>query len=409
MKKHILKNEKTSMVLIFSGILLIVFAIITFLWMDFDFNINSPINSGKFGQFGDFIGGIVGSLWALAGVLLFYIALNEQRKDFKTNKETLKLQIETLNQQVKEFKLQRKELVSSRKVYEQQSKTLKTQQFESNFYSLLNVYLSIKDKLNNLDKNQDFFKEFYEELSINYLPDIDIVSHHNNMVDSYTKLFNKQKGYLSHYFKTLYRIIKIIDSNNILVEQEKVFYSKILRSQFTDYEQLVLYYNSHSVYGLKSRPLILKYNILKHTPIFNKPEFEFFLNIHKNNNLLFFADYLKKFVTKHINDSFDISFDKDQIVEKFDIFDCLIGIYFFEKIEVKIICKKDISQNKINMTENQFACFVHLLLSDIIIFNTYIVPKEITLSKFITKTDDNKIIGVSIDTEAKLSLNYDKF
>ena len=44
------------------------------------------------GQTGDFVGGIVGTLWSFAGMLLFYLSLNLQR-------ETLKIQSAQWNQQ----------------------------------------------------------------------------------------------------------------------------------------------------------------------------------------------------------------------------------------------------------------------------------------------------------------------
>jgi hypothetical protein len=393
----ILKHEKTSITLIFFGIFLIILSIILFLWFDFNIDINSKINSEKFAQFGDFIGGIVGSIWALAGVLLFYIALTDQRKDIKTNQEALKLQIEALNNQVNEFEKQRKELESSRKVYEEQTKTLKTQQFESNFYSLLNVYTAIKNKLDDIETGDDFFKEFYEKLGYEYDPKTDINEHHNKMVEIYSNLFNEKRGHLSHFFKCIYRVLKIIDSNQTFEDKEKVFYVKILRSQLTDYEQLILYYNSHSIYGIKSRSLIIKYNLLKHIPIFQKPEFLYFLRIHKNKDILAFADYLNQFLTKHINESYELSFDQDTIVETFEPFRCLVGIYFIEnKFDIRVFCKKDISENNINLSVDQFHQFLIIYIADRLIYNCYLPSDKVIISKYITETDENKIFGGKI-------------
>ncbi len=52
------------------------------------------------GQIGDFFGGIFGSIWSLVGVLLFYIALRYQRKEFALQREEFK------NQKI-EFQLNR--------------------------------------------------------------------------------------------------------------------------------------------------------------------------------------------------------------------------------------------------------------------------------------------------------------
>ncbi|MFT6981535.1 MAG: hypothetical protein ACJAUD_000298 [Crocinitomicaceae bacterium] len=108
-------SERTSSVLIIIGIGIIVIGIVIFKWNE-SLNPKSTIASDKIGQLGDFIGGIVGSLWALAGVILFYVALSLQRK---------------------EFKLQRLELKATRSVFQQQSEQLKIQQRENTFFHLL--------------------------------------------------------------------------------------------------------------------------------------------------------------------------------------------------------------------------------------------------------------------------------
>ena len=138
MKKFL--SERSSFYLILIGIVLIFFGIIIFLWNDFNFSIDKKISSEKFGAFGDFIGGIVGSLWALAGVILFYVALKEQRKDFTTNRKVLNAQSETLKQQIKEFELQRKELTETREIF-------KIQKFETSFFNLLKFHNDVVNSL----------------------------------------------------------------------------------------------------------------------------------------------------------------------------------------------------------------------------------------------------------------------
>lgn len=49
------------------------------------------INMNATGQVGDFIGGVVGSLWSLVSVLLFYRALTLQREDLQNQREELRL------------------------------------------------------------------------------------------------------------------------------------------------------------------------------------------------------------------------------------------------------------------------------------------------------------------------------
>lgn len=52
----------------------------------------NPILVDKTGQVGDFIGGIVGTIWSLASFLLFYLALKFQSKEIQNQKEELNLQ-----------------------------------------------------------------------------------------------------------------------------------------------------------------------------------------------------------------------------------------------------------------------------------------------------------------------------
>jgi uncharacterized membrane protein len=123
MKKFL--SEKASIILIVLGVVLIALGLLLFLWNDFQLSYSEQINNEKFGQFGDLIGGMVGSIWALAGVILFYVALTEQRKDLKINRQVLQ-------QQIKEFELQRKELEETRYVFN-------LQKFDNTFFNLLKV------------------------------------------------------------------------------------------------------------------------------------------------------------------------------------------------------------------------------------------------------------------------------
>ncbi|GIU42538.1 hypothetical protein TUM4438_09350 [Shewanella sairae] len=162
-------SEKFSRVLIFIGVSLLFLFIISFTYKAILFDFNVSIKTDVFGQFGDIVGGVVGSLWALAGVILFYSGLKEQRHDIQTNRDALKEQIKALNYQKEEMALQREEYAMARRVFEQQSDTLKEQsktsriqQFESNFYSLLNIYIGIKSEL--IKEKHDFINDINNEL-----------------------------------------------------------------------------------------------------------------------------------------------------------------------------------------------------------------------------------------------------
>ena len=119
-------SEKSAKVLAWSGLLLIVVSIFVFICFS-GWSFSWIINEEKIGQYGDFIGGVVGSLFAFVGIILYYIALTEQRKDIEINRKALETQIETLNQQICEFKTQTIEMQETRTVYVEQTNLYREQ------------------------------------------------------------------------------------------------------------------------------------------------------------------------------------------------------------------------------------------------------------------------------------------
>ena len=78
------------------------------------------------GVVGEFLGGTVGSIWALAGVILFFLALIYQKR---------------------ELALQRIELHENRKIMQSQSRTIAIQQFENTFFQLLNFHINAASQI----------------------------------------------------------------------------------------------------------------------------------------------------------------------------------------------------------------------------------------------------------------------
>jgi len=147
-------------------------------------------NFERYSKFGDSIGGLIGTLWSLAGILLFYLALTEQRRDIKINQETLKSQIKSLDLQIEEYKLQRLELEETRKVLKDQSDIFKIQQFESTFFNMLRLLQEIINELKITVDNQsgtgrDFFKVAFDNLK-------KFVHQHNTPIHDPKKAIEKE-------------------------------------------------------------------------------------------------------------------------------------------------------------------------------------------------------------------------
>lgn len=300
-------SERFSRILIVVGLVLTAIAILAFtLKSNF---LKIPIPGDRFGQLGDTIGGLVGSMWALAGVILFYINLKEQRQAFATSNLSLEKQTESLEMQRAELELQRKEYERSyegfqqqQKLYEEQSKGIRLQQFEATFYQLLDVYIKIRNGLDAIDKNKDFFASLYKKMTLDYRARGSAGENFIAAKELYEDEYFDNKGRLTHYLKTIYRIVKIIDDSD-LTDQQKYFYSKIIRSQFTEYELFILYYNSQVHYGTKFYPLILRYNLLKHLPLLSKLEFNGIrLGITlPDSKIMFFQSWLDLFLEENLN------------------------------------------------------------------------------------------------------------
>ena len=276
-----------------SGIGIFFIGLILFFWNDTLFQTDSLLKSDKVGQFGDFVGGLIGSLWALAGVILFYVALNEQRSDIETNREVLKTQVKALEKQIDEFELQRQELELTREVFTEQRDTLKLQQFESTFFSMLNLHHRIVDGIDidtkksegvfglwNTSKEKeitltgrDCFQFFFEEFRYIYDTTYDISDESNKINETYTKFYLNHQTDLGHYFRNLYNILKFIHKKH---PEDKFFYINLLRAQLSSSELLLLFYNCLSQFGkVKFKPLIEEYYFLQNmpkTPLLEKDE-----------------------------------------------------------------------------------------------------------------------------------------
>ncbi|WP_176544114.1 putative phage abortive infection protein [Bacillus thuringiensis] len=105
--------------------------------------------------------------------------------------------------------------------------------------------------------------EYIAEFKMNYADDtlIEIKQ------DSYEKLYKRHEKIIGHYYRNLYRIVKLIQNttfNNESQErdnEEKRKYRGILRAQLSSFELLMLFYNiSYSEKGKKFKELIAGVN-----------------------------------------------------------------------------------------------------------------------------------------------------
>ncbi|WBL27208.1 putative phage abortive infection protein [Zunongwangia sp. HGR-M22] len=296
-------TERSSKILFLIGIVVLIISIPLFLYKE-DFTL--LIDSEKIAHFGDFIGGLIGSLWSAAAFILFYVALKDQREDIQINRDTLR-------QQIKEFQLQTKELEDTRLVLKDQNITFKVQQFENTFFQLLRLHHEIIDKLTfdinvggfttGIAEKRSVFKSIANKTEglirsknsvkspdgfggIINTPDTPPLTEIAN--ERLDKIFEEDldelyQEALSHYFRNLYHIFKFIHLSDLIENNRKKFYSSIVRAQLSSDELFLIFYNSICGRGYPRFLFFIKeYNLLENFDFKRIYEFPFHSKIYES-------------------------------------------------------------------------------------------------------------------------------
>jgi len=216
---------------------------------------------------GDFMSGTVASIWSLAGLFFIYVAFLGQKQ------QLLNQQIEIMYSQL-EVKYTRLELSGQKEEMALQNNTLQQQKIENTFFQLLSLFTSIVNSLDLRKKKtaevivsgRDCFETFYKKLNAYLSTNLgsNFKSHEvtvEEILVAYSELYKNNRSDMSHYFRTIYHIIKFIDNADL---ENKKQYIAIARAQLSSYEQILLFYNCLHENGIKKfKPLIEKYALFK--------------------------------------------------------------------------------------------------------------------------------------------------
>lgn len=197
------------------------------------------------GQFGDYVGGILNPLFSLTALIALLYTIHLQSKELHESTEQLKASAEALALQ---------------------NNVLLKQQFETTFFQMLGLFNEVVREVE-LDFGS---KSFKGRLGIFKLLEglIDPIKGIKN--ETITKsqcrtFFNKYDYLLGHYFRTLYSIIKFVDKSNLEDENKKI-YTNIVRAQLSEHELGLLFYNCIYLDEAQEKflPLVKKYQLLKY-------------------------------------------------------------------------------------------------------------------------------------------------
>lgn len=265
-----IKNSDTFEVMaIFAIILGAIIMGLTF-WLGTENDINLTGKSADIIDLSEYIGGLVGSLWSLAGVLLFYASLSSQKEDLERQKELLVKQIDEVVAQTKEFRIQN-EMAKEQKneetffqllrFHSEIISTITIEQQEVDFVSGENLNKSIQGRKAFVEY-YDIYKRFFQEASeSNYSHDEEGLS---KIFDkAYNSFYLEYQADLGHYFRNLYNLILFIDG--LKVTQQK-FYIGLLMAQLSNYELTLLFFHCLRSTNKDFKLLVEKYAILDQVP-----------------------------------------------------------------------------------------------------------------------------------------------
>ncbi|WP_213342800.1 putative phage abortive infection protein [Enterobacter hormaechei] len=183
----------------------------------------------KWGQFGDYIGGVLNPGLSFLSIILVCFTL------YTTSKQSI------------------------------------TQSFESVLFELLRYH---KEHLSNIKvvydkesfKGVDALDWYITEVKFNFLN----LSNDDMLIQERVKfsidLVYEEDNFFSntgHYFRNLYHIFKHIDEASFLRKKERFKYAKLVRAQLSSIESGALMLNGLSSKGVKSKVYIEKYSLLQ--------------------------------------------------------------------------------------------------------------------------------------------------
>lgn len=213
---------------ILSGIV-ILFLFLYFLSLEYSIWGKNKIQLDKTSQVGDFIGGLVGSLWSFAGVILFYLTLVLQRKEFAAQRQVLELQREELASQRNEFTINRLTNI----IYKQNDLVNRELDF-------IKLYL---EKENYTFKGLNAINEFLEIIKIEDFKNIKTLNKDKKELLNDLKKFSLSEE-LSNFEHLFANSLNIVES--LFMESKDLNYNKLksLTISVLNIDYLYLFFNT---------------------------------------------------------------------------------------------------------------------------------------------------------------------
>lgn len=213
----------------------------------FVFKFSGPLSDdpSKWGQFGDYVGGVLNPTFSFLALLAL---------------------LATLGLQIRELRISTRELKNSAVALIKQNDTLRQQAFEATFFQLLRLH---NDIVASMEVSGLPFKG--RACLTYYLGDLQSDLNMNAATKNlerfstqYNLFYRQHQEALGHYFRLLYNIIKLVKRTDGV---DKQFYTNLVRAQLSGAELKLIFYNCLSEWGNeKFKPLVEEFALLKTIP-----------------------------------------------------------------------------------------------------------------------------------------------
>lgn len=270
-KKDLFKGMKW---MVGGGIATAVILLILFL-LNQTYDTSLPFDTGIFGTYGDFIGGVLGTVVALYSAFLLIKTFQNQARINEDVKKTNASVIST-NQSVVDTNNSIVAANAKADAAAQKQYYLNIlQTFDSKFNSFLDSYHRAISAYTN-DKKTG--RAAFEEIALTFINgefenNNDYKHRCESATDEYLVFYAENQNTLSVHLRMLYLLVSLISKSD-LEDEDKVEYAKLVRGQMSDAEMLLVRYNCRSHYGMKMQIYCNQYNLTKHLPITSLLEFK---------------------------------------------------------------------------------------------------------------------------------------
>lgn len=216
------------------------------------YSLAKEIDGSLWGEFGDFIGGVVGTIIAYISIRLLIDTLGAQNKANQIASETAK----------------------------DNDYTYRLQQLNDHFQMLLKLYRETLSQFGLQKENggktgQAYLHDAMLEMRVKMTNNQTTFANRNSeAISLFSSFYTEHRDVASVYFRIIYRLWFLIFDTKLYL-RDKLRYAKILRCQLSEAELFMLRYNAYTSNGKKMQKYINQFNVTKHLPELSLLEFSY--------------------------------------------------------------------------------------------------------------------------------------